>query len=95
VPLKQLTELRGRYSSLTPRERDVLAGIVADLLTKQIAGELGTSEVTVEEQRGHVMRKIQTGSVAELVLCASRLGITPPGVAQPDQGRVDASRPTT
>src|SRR2546422_5674376 len=83
---QELTELRGRYASLTPRERDVLAGIVAGLLNKQIAGELGTSEVTVKEQRGHVMRKMQAGSVADLVRLVSRLGITSAGS--------DPSRPT-
>jgi FixJ family two-component response regulator len=73
------SELRSRYASLTPRERDVLARIVAGLLNKQIAGELGTSEATVKEQRGHVMAKMQAGSVAELVRFASRLGIAPAG----------------
>jgi FixJ family two-component response regulator len=74
---QERTELRRRYASLTPRERDVLAGIVAGLLNKQIAGELGTSEATVKEQRGHLMAKMEAGSVAELVRFASRLGITP------------------
>jgi FixJ family two-component response regulator len=78
VERREITELRARYASLTPRERDVLEGIVAGLLNKQIAGELGTSEVTVKEQRAHVMQKMQAGSVAELVRFASRLGITPP-----------------
>jgi FixJ family two-component response regulator len=78
---QELADLRRRYTSLTPRERDVLAGIVAGLLNKQIAAELGTSEVTVKEQRAHVMQKMQVGSVAELVLIASRLGITAPGRA--------------
>jgi FixJ family two-component response regulator len=73
---RELTELRGRYGSLTPRERDVLAGIVAGLLNKQIAAEFGTSEVTVKEQRAHMMEKMRAGSVAELVRFASRLGIT-------------------
>jgi FixJ family two-component response regulator len=72
-------ELGRRYALLTPRERDVMAGIVAGLLNKQIAGELGTSEATVKEQRGHVMVKMQAGSVAELVRFASTLGITPAG----------------
>jgi len=75
-------ELRRRYASLTPRERDVLGHIVAGLLNKQIAGELGTSEATVKEQRGHVMAKMQAGSVAELVRFASHLGITPAGGGQ-------------
>jgi FixJ family two-component response regulator len=74
---RELAELRGRYALLTPRERDVLGGVVAGLLNKQIAGELGTSEVTVKEQRAHVMQKMQAGSVAELVHLAARLGITP------------------
>ena len=76
---QELTELRGRYASLTRRERDVLARIVAGLLNKQIAGELGTTEATVKEQRAHVVQKMTAGSVAELVRFASRLGITPAG----------------
>ena len=76
---RERTELRGRYVSLTPRERDVLARIVAGLLNKQIAAELGTSEATVKEQRAHVMTKMQAGSVADLVRFASRLGISPAG----------------
>ena len=76
---REPAELRRRYDSLTPRERDVMAGIVAGLLNKQIAGQLGTSEATVKEQRGHVMQKMQAGSLADLVRSASRLGITPAG----------------
>jgi FixJ family two-component response regulator len=71
-----LVDLRARYASLTPRERDVLRGILGGLLNKQIAAELGTSEVTVKEQRGHLMQKMQAGSVAELVQFAGRLGVT-------------------
>src|SRR5882672_10686844 len=59
---QELAELRRRYASLTPRERDVLGRIVAGLLNKQIAGELGTTEATVKEQRAHVMQKIDRKS---------------------------------
>jgi FixJ family two-component response regulator len=76
---QEVSALRSRYASLTPRERDVLTRIVAGLLNKQIAGELGTSEATVKEQRAHVMTKMQAGSVAELVRFAARLGIAPAG----------------
>jgi FixJ family two-component response regulator len=72
---QELAELRRRYDTLTPRERDVMAGVVAGLLNKQIAAEFGTSEATVKEQRGQVMLKMQAGSVAELVRSAGRLGI--------------------
>jgi len=74
---QELAALRSRYDTLTPRERDVLAGVVAGLLNKQIAAEFGTSEATVKEQRGQVMLKMQAGSVAELVRIAGRLGIAP------------------
>ena len=75
----ELSEIRRRYDTLTPRERDVMAAAVSGLLNKQIAGQLGTSEATVKEQRGHVMKKMQAGSLADLVRNASRLGITPAG----------------
>jgi FixJ family two-component response regulator len=75
----EVAELRHRYDTLTPRERDVMAGVIAGLLNKQIAGEFGTTEATVKEQRGQVMLKMQAGSVAELVRSAGRLGITPYG----------------
>jgi FixJ family two-component response regulator len=71
----ELAELRRRYDSLTPRERDVMAGVVAGRLNKQIAADLGSAESTVKEQRGQVMQKMQAGSVADLVRSAGRLGI--------------------
>jgi FixJ family two-component response regulator len=70
-----IVELHGRYRSLTPREREVMALVVAGLLNKQIAGELGTSEGSVKVHRQHVMEKIGAGSLAELVRMADRLGI--------------------
>jgi len=74
---QELATLRRRYDSLTPREREVMAGIVAGLLNKQIAAEFGTSEATVKEQRGKVMAKMQAGSLADLVRLAARLGVAP------------------
>jgi FixJ family two-component response regulator len=72
-----LDTLRRRAGTLTPREREVFALVIAGLLNKQIAGELGTSQRTVKVHRGRVMRKMQAHSVAELVRFADRLGIPP------------------
>src|SRR6266545_3710062 len=68
-------ELHSRYDSLTPREREVMTLVVAGLLNKQIAGELGTSETTVKNHRHQVMEKMGADSVAELVKMAYKLGI--------------------
>ena len=66
-------ELRDRYASLTPRERDVMTLVVSGLLNKQVAGELGISESTVKAHRGQVMQKMNANSVADLVKMTARL----------------------
>ena len=74
---RELAELRHRYDSLTPREREVMGKIVAGMINKQIAAEFGTSVVTVKEQRGQVMLKMQVTSLADLIRIAARLGVRP------------------
>lgn len=70
-------ELRNRYASLTPRERQVMALVVSGLLNKQIGVELGISEITVKAHRGQVMQKMKAGSLADLVRMAAKLEPAP------------------
>jgi FixJ family two-component response regulator len=69
------SELRGRFESLTRRERQIMTMVTAGLLNKQVAKEIGISEVTVKMHRSHVMQKMGTKSLADLVFFAERLGI--------------------
>jgi FixJ family two-component response regulator len=69
--------LQDRYASLSGRERQVMALVVAGLLNKQIGGELGISEITVKAHRGKVMQKMQADSLADLVRMAAKLGPAP------------------
>jgi len=69
----ELKVLQDRYASLKQRERQVMALVVSGLLNKQVGGELGISEITVKAHRGQVMRKMNAGSLPELVIMAARL----------------------
>ena len=72
----KLRALRDYHASLTPREREIMAFVVSGLLNKQIAAELGISEITVKAHRGRVMRKMQVNSLADLVRVAAALGVS-------------------
>ena len=71
-----VADMRRRYESLTNREREVMRLVVSGLLNKQIAGELGSSEVTVKMHRGQVMRKMKAQSIVELLRMSEKIGIT-------------------
>jgi FixJ family two-component response regulator len=71
----EMAELRSRYESLTPREREVMELVVSGLLNKQAAAELGINEGTVKVHRAQVMQKMRAGSLADLVRMSDKLGI--------------------
>jgi FixJ family two-component response regulator len=74
---RRLGPLRERFETLTPREREVMAGVLKGRLNKQIAGDIGVSEVTVKAHRGQIMRKMKASSVLDLARMAEQLKFTP------------------
>jgi FixJ family two-component response regulator len=73
----EIHALEQRFQSLTVREREVMTLVVSGMLNKQIASELGASEATVKIHRGHVMEKMQAGSIVELVRMSDKLKVSP------------------
>ena len=80
-----LASLRRRFDGLTPRERTVMRLVVAGRVNKQIAGEIGISEVTAKVHRANMMRKMQASSLADLIVMAGKLGLAEPGAKHPSQ----------
>ena len=80
---KALAELRGLFESLTPREREIMALVTMGLMNKQVAGELGLTEITVKIHRGHIMRKMGVRSLADLVRAGEALELHQPVKSTP------------
>ena len=80
---KALAELRVLFELLTPREREIMALVTAGLMNKQVAGELGVSEITIKIHRGHIMRKMGVRSLADLVRAAEALELRQPAKSTP------------
>jgi FixJ family two-component response regulator len=74
----EIHDLQQRYHALTAREREVMTLVVSGMLNKQIASEIGASEATVKIHRGHVMQKMQAGSIVDLVRMADKLKLSLP-----------------
>lgn len=85
----ELDALKQRLASLTPREREVLAQVVAGRLNKQIAADLGTVEKTIKVHRARIMEKMAVRSLAALVRTAERLGISPAGAPVPQRSSTE------
>ena len=77
VQRAETSELRAHYATLSPREQEIMGLVSTGLLNKQIANELGTSEATVKMHRGHLMQKMNAGSLADLVRMVEKLGVSP------------------
>jgi FixJ family two-component response regulator len=71
-----ISDFKARFSSLTPREREIMALVASGLLSKQIAAQIDVSEITVKVHRSHLMKKMGARSVADLVRMATALGMT-------------------